>query len=329
MGPADLQQILEQLPKISSPNVLVGWETSDDAGVFRLSDDLAIVQTLDFITPIVDDPYTFGAIAAANSVSDIYAMGGTPLTALNIVGYPVTQIDSSMVAQILQGSYSKLAEADVAVIGGHTIDNPSLIYGLSVTGTVHPQKIITNDNAMPGDLLVLTKPIGVGVITHGVKQDKTPPELVGKAVEVMTTLNKAAAEAMLEIGVNACTDVTGFGLVGHLVEMIRASQVGAKIFASKVPLLDGVLELIEQRVYPGGARSNKEAADPFTHWHEGVSKGMRIALCDPQTSGGLLISVERKKADALMEAMQRRGVKWASIIGEVISEPVGKVIVAP
>jgi len=317
------------LPKVPNPNVLVGIETADDAGVYRLSDDLAIVQTLDFITPIVDDPYAFGAIAAANAVSDIYAMGATPITALNIVGYPAAQIDPSLVAQILQGGYDKLTEANVAVIGGHTIDNPSLIYGLTVTGIVHPQKVITNANAKPGDLLVLTKPLGIGAINHGIKQDKTPPELVAKAIEVMTTLNKAAAEGMLEVGVNACTDVTGFGLIGHLHEMISASKVGAKIFASKVPLLDGVLELIEQRVYPGGARSNKKFADSFTHWHDEVPEAMRIALCDPQTSGGLLISVAREKLEALMEAMGRKGVKWAEVIGEIVAEPIEEVFVEP
>ena len=317
------------MPKVPNPNVLVGIETADDAGVYRLSDDLAIVQTLDFITPIVDDPYAFGAIAAANAVSDIYAMGATPITALNIVGYPAAQIDPSLVAQILQGGYDKLTEANVAVIGGHTIDNPSLIYGLTVTGIVHPQKVITNANAKPGDLLVLTKPLGIGAINHGIKQDKTPPELVAKAIEVMTTLNKAAAEGMLEVGVNACTDVTGFGLIGHLHEMISASKVGAKIFASKVPLLDGVLELIEQRVYPGGARSNKKFADSFTHWHDEVPEAMRIALCDPQTSGGLLISVAREKLEALMEAMGRKGVKWAEVIGEIVAEPIEEVFVEP
>lgn len=307
--------------------MLVGVETSDDAGVYQLLDELAIVQTLDFITPIVDDPYAFGAIAAANSVSDIYAMGAIPITALNIVGYPAAKIEPSLIAQILQGGYDKLNEANVSVIGGHTIDNPSLIYGLTVTGIVHPDRIITNAGAKPGDLLVLTKPIGVGVINHGIKQDKTPPELIAKSVEVMTTLNKAAAEAMLKVGVNACTDVTGFGLMGHLHEMLKASKVGARIFASKVPILDGVLDLIEQQVYPAGARSNKRFVDASTRWHDEISESMRIALCDPQTSGGLLISVQREKADTLMEAMERRGVQWAAVIGEVIAEPIEGVFV--
>lgn len=318
---------MEQLPKVQNPKVLVGIDTSDDAGVYQLSDELAIVQTLDFITPIVDDPYAFGAIAAANSVSDIYAMGATPITALNIVGYPAAEIEPSLIAQILQGGYDKLNEANVSVIGGHTVDNPSLIYGLTVTGIVHPDRIITNAGAKPGDLLVLTKPIGAGVINHGIKQDKTPPELIAKSVEVMTTLNKAAAEAMLEVGVNACTDVTGFGLIGHLHEMLKASKVGARIFASKVPILDGVLDLIEQRVYPGGARSNKRFVDAFTRWHDEIPESMRIALCDPQTSGGLLISVQREKVDTLMEAIERRDVRWAAVIGEVIAEPIEGVFV--
>ncbi len=312
-----------------NPKVLVGIETADDAGVYQLSDDLAIVQTLDFITPIVDDPYAFGAIAAANAVSDIYAMGATPITALNIVGYPSAEIEPDLVARILLGGYDKLNEAEVAIIGGHTVDNPALIYGLTVTGVVHPQKVMTNSGAKPGDLLVLTKPIGTGSINHGIKQDKTSPEVVSRAIEVMTTLNKAAAEAMLEVGANACTDVTGFGLLGHLWEMLVASKVGAKIFASKIPMIEGALDLIEQRIFPGGARANKRFADSFTHWRDDIPEPMRIALCDPQTSGGLLISVPREKIDALMEAMERRSVKWATVVGEIVAEPIGEVFVEP
>jgi len=317
------------LPKVPNPKVLVGIETADDAGVYQLSDDLAIVQTLDFITPIVDDPYAFGAIAAANAVSDIYAMGATPITALNIVGYPSAEIEPDLVARILLGGYDKLNEAEVAIIGGHTVDNPALIYGLTVTGVVHPQKVMTNSGAKPGDLLVLTKPIGTGSINHGIKQDKTSPEVVSRAIEVMTTLNKAAAEAMLEVGANACTDVTGFGLLGHLWEMLVASKVGAKIFASKIPMIEGALDLIEQRIFPGGARANKRFADSFTHWRDDIPEPMRIALCDPQTSGGLLISVPREKIDALMEAMERRSVKWATVVGEIVAEPIGEVFVEP
>jgi len=317
------------LPKVPNPKVLVGIETADDAGVYQLSDDLAIVQTLDFITPIVDDPYAFGAIAAANAVSDIYAMGATPITALNIVGYPSAEIEPDLVARILLGGYDKLNEAEVAIIGGHTVDNPALIYGLTVTGVVHPQKVMTNSGAKPGDLLVLTKPIGTGSINHGIKQDKTSPEVVSRAIEVMTTLNKAAAEAMLEVGANACTDVTGFGLLGHLWEMLVASKVGAKIFASKIPMIEGALDLIEQRIFPGGARANKRFADSFTHWRDDIPEPMRIALCDPQTSGGLLISVSREKVDTLMEAMERRSVKWATIVGEIVAEPIGEVSVEP
>lgn len=309
--------------------MLVGIETADDAGVYQLTDDLAIVQTLDFITPIVDDPFAFGAIAAANSVSDIYAMGATPITALNIVGYPVAEVAPDLVATILQGGYDKLTEAGVAVIGGHTVDNPALVYGLAVTGVVHPQQVITNAKAKPGDVLVLTKPLGTGAINHGIKQDKTPPELVAQAIEVMMTLNKAAAEAMREVGVNACTDVTGFGLLGHLQEMLVASRVGARLFASQMPLLEGVLDLIAQRIYPGGARANKRFADTFTHWHESIPEPMRIALCDPQTSGGLLISLPHEKVDAFMEACRQKGVRWATVIGEIVAEPVGEVFVEP
>ncbi len=307
----------------------MGIETADDAGVYQLTDDLAIVQTLDFITPIVDDPYAFGAIAAANAVSDIYAMGATPITALNIVTYPSAEVTPDLVATVLQGGYDKLTESGVVVIGGHTVDNPALTYGLSVTGIVHPQQVITNAGARPGDMLVLTKPLGTGAINHGIKQDRTPPELIAKATEVMMTLNKAAAEAMREVGVHACTDVTGFGLLGHLHEMVAASRVGARVFTSQVPLIDGVLDLIAQRIYPGGARSNKRFADTFTLWHEEVPEPLRIALCDPQTSGGLLIAVPKERADLLLATLHQKGVQWSRVIGEIVAEPIGKIAVEP
>lgn len=315
------------MPKISNPKVIVGIGTADDAGVYQLTDDLAIVQTLDFITPVVDDAYAFGAIAAANSASDIYAMGATPIAALNIIGYPTDKVEPELVAEILRGSYDKLTEAGVAVIGGHTVDNPALIYGVAVTGIIHPQRIITNAGAKDGDALVLTKPLGIGTINQAIKFDKAPPELIERVTEIMTMLNKASAEAMMEVGVNACTDVTGFGLFGHLQGMLVASQVSARIKASKVPLIEGVMALAEQRVFPGGTRANRRFVEPFTHWSEEVPEPLRMLLCDPQTSGGLLISVPKEKLSILLEVLQKKGIRWATAIGEITSEKAGEIFV--
>ncbi|GBC97683.1 Selenide, water dikinase [bacterium HR17] len=320
---------MQALPKVPNPNVLVGIDTADDAGVYRLRDDLAIVQTLDFITPIVDDPFAFGAIAAANAVSDIYAMGATPVTALNILGYPAGEVEPELVATILQGGYDKLTEAGIAVIGGHTVDDPVLKYGVAVTGIVHPDRTVTNAGAKVGDALVLTKPLGTGVINQGIKANRTPPEVVERAVEVMATLNKNAAEAMTQVGVNACTDVTGFGLLGHLREMLVASGVSARLFAGQVPLIDGVLTLAEQNLFPGGSRFNRRFVEPFVHWHEQVPEPVRMLLCDAQTSGGLLISVARDKLSDLLNALKERGVRWAAVIGEITANSVGEVWVEP
>jgi selenide,water dikinase len=320
---------LQALPKVPNPKVLVGIDTSDDAGVYHLTDDLAIVQTLDFITPIVDDPYAFGAIAAANAVSDIYAMGATPLTAMNIVGYPSDEVEPELVAEILRGGYDKLTEAGVAIIGGHTVDDPALKYGAAVTGVVHPKRIVTNAGAKVSDALVLTKPLGTGVINQGIKMERTPTEVIERAVEVMTTLNKGAAEAMVAVGVSACTDVTGFGLLGHLREMLVASGVSARVFASQVPLIDGALALAERSIVPAGTRANRRFVEPFVHWHDDVPEPLRMLLCDAQTSGGLLISVPKEKLNALMDALKERGVRWASVIGEVVDKPSAEVWVEP
>lgn len=310
---------------MANPRVLVGIDTADDAGVYQLTEEIAIVQTLDFITPIVDDPYAFGAIAAANSLSDLYAMGATPLTALNIVGYPSAEVEPSLIAEILRGGYDKLAQAGVAVIGGHTVDDPSLKYGVAATGVVHPQKIVTNANAQPGDWLILTKPLGTGIINQGIKTDKSPPSAVTAALESMLMLNDQAAQAMKEVGVNACTDVTGFGLLGHLREMLVASGVAAKLFASRIPVLEGALDLAAQKVFPGGARSNRRFVEPFVHYDEAISEPMKVLLCDPQTSGGLLISVSADKAEVLLERLWAYQVTKASVIGEVLPNGKGEV----
>lgn len=250
--------MLSLLPKVDDPNILVGTNTADDAAVYRINDELAIVQTVDYFTPVVDDPFTFGMITAANSLSDIYAMGAKPLFALNIVGFPSKQLPLEVLAEILKGGATKAAEAGISIIGGHTIEDSEPKYGLVVTAVIEPQKVVTNAKAKPGDVLVLTKPLGIGIITTAIKRGVVAKETIDKVVEVMSTLNKAGAEVMVEVGVNACTDITGFGFLGHLHEMATGSGVGAKISLGKVPVLSEAWELVAQGVAPGGTYKNLE-----------------------------------------------------------------------
>ena len=292
----------------------------DDAGVYKIREDLAIVHTVDFFPPIVDDPYDYGAIAAANSLSDVYAMGAKPTSALNIVGYPPKTMPLSALDEILKGGAEKAQEAGVAIIGGHTIKTREPIYGLAVVGTIHPQKIISNAGAKPGDSLVLTKPLGTGVITTAIKRGMADESLVHKVVEIMTALNKYASESMLEVGVSACTDVTGFGLVGHLCELVQTSKVGAAVYVSRVPLIDPVLELAKDRVVPGGTVANLKHAENNTDWDKGITDQEKLILCDAQTSGGLLISVPRAKEPKLLESLLAHGVKEANVIGEITED---------
>ena len=310
--------MLRHLPKPSDPNLLLGIGTDDDAAIYRLTDEIALVQTVDVFTPIVDDPFTFGAIAAANALSDVYAKGGRPLLALNVAGFP-RRLPLDILAEILRGGAEKAHEAGVMIVGGHTIDDPEPKYGLAVTGLVHPERFVTNAGARPGDVLYLTKPLGIGVITTGIKQDKTPPAVASAAIRVMSTLNRAASEAMLEVGVHAATDVTGFGLLGHLHELAAASGVGARISARAVPVLNGASALAAGGAIAGGTARNLEWLADKVRWAPAIDETLRILLADAQTSGGLLIAVTEARAGALERALRGRGVGTVARIGEVVA----------
>ena len=313
---------------LSHPDLLVGTETGDDAAVYRLNDHIALIMTVDFFPPITDDPFQYGEIAAANSLSDVYAMGGTPLLAMNIVGFPVT-LDKDILGEVLRGGYSKAAEAECLIVGGHTVDDPEPKYGLSVVGTVEPGKQISNAAAQPGDVLVLTKPLGTGIITTAGKQDICPPQVLQGAVTTMSTLNRDGAKAMVKVGVHSATDVTGFGLMGHLQSMVRGSRVGAEIQLGKVPVLPGAWELLEQGVAPGGTHRNLQSVAESAHWHPDLSEQEQLLLCDAQTSGGLLIAVAADKQDELLAELKSTGVAGAVVVGRVTEEPVGQIQVIP
>ena len=309
---------------VNHPNLLVGNDTGDDAAVYRLDNNTAIVVTVDFFTPITDDPYEFGSVAAANSLSDVYAMGGKPLVALNVVGFPA-ELAVEMLGDVLRGGYDKATEAGCLIVGGHTVDDAEPKYGLSVVGLVEPGREVSNANAQPGDVLVLTKPIGTGIITTGCKQGITPDAILKNAVDVMATLNKGAAEAMMRTGINSCTDITGFGLMGHLRGMARGSNVGAVIDASAVPVLPGVWDLLEKNVVPGGTFRNMNGVDDSVDWDEEISDQQRLLLCDAQTSGGLLIAVTREKVDQLISELETSGVETRALVGEITSENAGRI----
>ena len=310
-------QVLKGLPLAQHPDLLVGTETGDDAGVFRLQDDLALVFTMDFFPPVVDDAYAFGAIAAANALSDVYAMGGKPLLALNIVGFP-NSLPKEILGDILKGGYAKAQEASCLVVGGHTVDDEEPKYGMAVVGTVAPGRQVTNAGAKPGDRLVLTKPLGTGVITTAAKQGTASDDVLQGAVDAMATLNQRASEAMMEVGPHACTDITGFGLMGHLEGMVRGSGVGARIYLSRIPVLPGVRELLAEGVAPGGTHRNLSGVEGITRWDPGLSDEDKLLLCDAQTSGGLLISVASEKAEHLLRELETRGVVGARVVGEIV-----------
>ena len=305
------------LPNMEHPNLLVGTATGDDAAVYQITDDLAIIQTADFFPPIVDDPYWYGAISAANSLSDIYAMGGRPIMALNLLCFPVT-LDREILGLILKGGHEKAHEAGVIIAGGHTIDDVEPKYGMTVTGLVKPGEQIGNNGARAGDSLVLTKPIGTGIITTASKNDKATKEVVQKAIEVMATLNKAACEAMISVGVNACTDVTGFGLLGHLRRIADESKVTAHVNLRDVPVLPGTVELLEDGNVPGGTVRNLDSLSRSVKWHPGLSQNSKLLLADAQTSGGLLISLPSERVSSLFRELEDRGVQ-GSVIGEITS----------
>lgn len=308
------------MPKQNDPNILVGFNSVDDAGVYKIREDLAIVHTVDFFPPIVDDPYDFGAISAANSLSDIYAMGGKPVTALNIVGYPPKSVPLEALEEILKGGADKALEADVSIIGGHTIRTKEPIYGLAVVGTIHPQKIIANAGAKVGDSLVLTKPLGTGIITTAIKRNLVDQDVVKKVVRIMSFLNRYASESMLEVGVNACTDITGFGLLGHLCELVQASKAGANIYWSRIPVIEPALKLAKDNVVPGGTLSNLKFIEDKVKWDNGITNEEKLILSDAQTSGGLLISVPKHRETTLLELLTVKGVLNAVAIGEIIED---------
>jgi selenide,water dikinase len=300
LAPGDLAQVLGKLPKQSSENVIVGFETADDAGVFRLSADLALVQTVDFFTPVADDPETYGRIAAVNSLNDVYAMGGTPISALSIVCYP-QKGDWDVLGSILAGGQAAMNEEGVVVIGGHSVDDQEMKFGYAVTGTIHPDRVVTNAGAKPGDVLVLTKPIGTGAINTAVKNGKARESTVAAAIEAMTTSAAKASKAMVRIGANACTDVTGFGLLGHAFEMAKASRVTLTVESEAVPLLPDVIELIEQKMLTRGDRNNRVYVGETVRMDNKVSGAMQSALFDPQTAGGLLVSLPAERLSEYLD----------------------------
>ena len=301
-------------------------ENLDDAGVYKLSDDLAIIQTVDFFTPIVDDPYAFGQIAVANALSDIYAMGGKPLTALNLVCFPISTMDISVLENVLRGGVDKMREAGVVLVGGHSIDDAELKYGLSVTGTVHPQKLVTSAGAKAGDRLILTKPLGTGIINTAIKAGMVEGGLTERVTKCMAILNRDASELMQETGVDACTDITGFGFLGHSVQLAESSQAGLEFHFDSIPYFPEVVEFSQQGLCPGGLFRNKDYYSCKVEFANELPQHMQDVLFDPQTSGGLLICLEPAKAELFVHRLHQAGVTDAAIIGEVLSEPKGKVI---
>ena len=326
----DLAEILKHLGTQGSqnPDLLVGFETSDDAGVFKLTNSLALVQTLDFITPTCDDPFLFGQIAAANSLSDVYAMGGRPINALNICCFPQEGVEDAVLAEILRGGNSKIQEAGATLLGGHTVKDSELKYGLSVTGLIHPEKILRNSTARPGDKIVLTKKIGTGVIITGLKNDLIPLEQGEEALANMATLNKVACEAMLEIGVNACTDVSGFGLAGHICEMALGGKVGIHLNLSAVPVYPVSIELFGRGLRTGVTLFNKQSSAGCVTLEKELPREREMILYDPQTSGPLAISVAAEKAGDLVSLLQEKGIRDAAIIGDVVESSVPRLLVS-
>ena len=302
-------------------------ESLDDAGVYKLTDDLAIIQTVDFFTPIVDDPYMFGQIAAANALSDVYAMGGKPLTAMNIVCFPIESMDISVLQDILRGGADKLGEAKVTLVGGHSIDDGELKYGLSVTGTVHPKQMVTNSGAKAGDKLILTKPLGTGIINTAVKAGVVGEKTVAKVTKCMATLNDKASELMQEVGIHACTDITGFGFLGHTVQIAQNSRVGINIDIASIPFFPEAGEFAKRGLCPAGLHRNREFYSPCVKIASEVPTHMQDILFDPQTSGGLLISLDPRTAELLLNKLRQTGVADGTLIGDVVSKPRGMVTV--
>tara|TARA_B100000609_G_scaffold129972_1_gene103618 strand:+ start:40655 stop:41617 length:963 start_codon:yes stop_codon:yes gene_type:complete len=311
--------LLSELTQVDDPRLLVGIGTRDDAGAYLVSDDLAIVQTVDFFTPIVDDPFDYGYIAAANSLSDAYAMGATPITALNIVGFPTTQLDISILGEILKGGSQAAKDAKVAILGGHSVKDPELKYGMAVTATARPSEIVKNSSLRVGDQLILTKPIGTGILTTALKQERLDDRLLQIITNVMKQLNHHASVIMRRHKVSACTDVTGFGLLGHLYEMTMEGGASVCLDAASVPLFEDVLALSEAGRVPGGLKTNRKYLSPSLHIIEGVSDALVNALCDPQTSGGLLFAIPEEEVTSCLQELHDAGIVDAAHVGEVVA----------
>ena len=308
-------------------NVIVGLDRSDDAGVYRVNDDLALIQTVDFFTPIVDDPYWFGQIAAANALSDVYAMGGTPKTAMNLVGFPLEKMDISILREIIQGGVDKIKEAGVVLLGGHSVDDPELKYGLSITGFIHPDRVLTKQNLKAGDKLILTKPLGTGIVNTAIKGGLASQETIERVTRLMARLNRKPAEIMSRYEVHACTDITGFGLLGHLAEMVTGSGQSIRLLGDAIPMIPEAREYGQMGFVPAGAYRNREFREGMVEFGRSVDRLTQDILFDPQTSGGLLISVSRDVSESLVRELKSDGVPEAVIIGEVMSAPEEKIFV--
>jgi selenide,water dikinase len=323
--PDYLLSLLAGLPPIVDPNVLVGHATADDAAVYRLSDDLALILTTDFFTPIVDRPYDFGAVAAANALSDVYAMGGAPLAALSLVGFPSGTLPPEVLAEILRGATEKAREAGIALVGGHTIQTEEPIFGLAVVGQVHPNAVITNAGALPGDFLILTKPLGLGIITTAAKQGDDAAGAIAGAIDVMTTLNRASSRVVAQAGVHALTDVTGFGLLGHLRGLAAASHVSALIWTDLVPILPAAREYVRNGIAPGGTRSNRRYLSGWVTYDPEITDSDQLLLCDAQTSGGLLAALPGDRAAAVVRELRAIGATSAALIGSIEAGEPGRI----
>ncbi len=308
------------------PNLIAGFESAEDAGVYKLTDDIAIVQTVDYFPPIVNNPFDFGEIAAANALSDIYAMGATPITALNIVSFPKKKLSIDILREILMGGLNKLKEADVSLVGGHSIEDEELKYGLAVTGIIHPEKVIRNKGAKVGESIILTKPIGTGIINTALKSGMASKETIALITASMKHLNRYASDIMQEAGASSATDVTGFGLLGHLYEMVHNQDIGMIISPEKVPIFPETEKFSRMGIVPGGTHANKKARKEFVIMETKTEPYLLDILFDAQTSGGLLFTLPREKANGVIEKMKQAGIEHATVIGEVISEPKGKIL---
>lgn len=327
MGKRELSLILGNLPKTEEPNIIVGTDTADDAAVYKIDDKRALVQTIDFFTPIVDDPYDYGQIAAANAISDIYAMGGKPLFALSIVAFPIDMLPASVLEKTIKGGIDKAREAGIEIIGGHSIDDPEPKYGLCVTGIVDQDKVVRNDRAEVGDLLILTKPLGTGIISKAVKAGRASDEDIKEAVKVMAFLNKGASEAMVEAGIKAATDITGFGLLGHLYGMLKASGVGARIRSSFLPVIQAAWNYAKKGYVPGGTKNNLAWVEEKVVWNTSISKETKYVLADAQTSGGLLICCPRDKKEKLISLLHKSNCLTVAEIGEIVEDKESRILV--